>query len=471
MSRRVPIPLLVAVNLLSSGPVLASMSFGVLPKLADQYKCTKAKNSDQTVDVLLNGSSQRFQGIARVQSGKLVEVAGVIGDYYPSAVLPDGSAAQPIAAKTDEEWQGFMIEMRLTNQLIVERMKDKLPASGTGVMPGYGGFGGVGMGYGAGMPEPKNSKSDSGNDDVDSATNGGPWGQISSGMGYFGGGIYGMGFFGSDLISDQERAQIRQQAAQMAEARRIRKAQRLEKKRQQEEYDKIFAPPPPPPAPSAPPRVGDQVPPRLGEVIAQQERPGDRIVKLPRPGDAAMAQSRPGDKASLQVRPGDRVYFEKLRPGDLAALAPRPGDMVPKAAGAVIGTANSMTFTALLDPTTGKVVRILYREEQKASQAIRVLANPRSNDPIQGRVLEYVRRVQSLASCCEQDGKSGCDQRYSPDSQQAIQEFREETETTIGDIDGGGAIFNPFAGSVAPPGTYGPARPASQPVSRQPTAR
>lgn len=482
MSYRVQaLSLAVLACFLGEGAAIASMGMNTLPKLADQYQCTKAKNSDQTVDVLLNGSSQRFQGVARTHKGKLVEVAGVIGDYYPSAVLPGGSAAQPIAAKTDEEWQGFMIEMQMMNQLIMERMKDKFPQGSGGMMPGYGGFGGGMMGMTGGFGVPGSSESNADIKDAqkdlkeknqtDSNAGGGPWGQIGSGMAYFGGGLFGIGYVGGELISDQERAQIRQEAAQLAEAQRLRKAQRLEKKRQQAEYDKIFAPPPPPPAPSAPPRAGDQLPPRPGDVIAQSQRPGDLAAKVLRPGDAVMAQARPGDKAVEQIRPGDAAFYGKPRPGDVAALTPRPGDMVPQAAGAVIGTANSLTFTAHLDPATGKIVQILYREEQKPSQAIRVLANPKSNDPLQGRVMEYVRRVQGLASCCEQDAKPGCDQRYNPESQQALEAFRQETEAAIGDLDGGGAIFNPFAGAAVRPGTYGPARPASRPASRQPTTR
>jgi hypothetical protein len=205
---------------------------------------------------------------------------------------------------------------------------------------------------------------------------------------------FGVGYIGDELVTDQERAQIRQQAAQLAHVKRLKNAQKLESEQKRAEHEKIFAPPP-----------------------------------------------------------------------------PRPGDMVTRGRGAVIGTANSLTFTALLDPATGRVVQILYREEQKASQEIRALTNLKSNDPLQGRVMEYVRRVQSLAACCERDAKPGCDQKFSPESQRALQVFRKETEAAIGDLDGGGAIFHPFAGSAAQQANPALARPAARPALHKPTTR
>jgi hypothetical protein len=164
-------------SFLSEG-VSASLTIGALPRLADQYQCTRARNSDQTVDVLVNGSTQRFQGVARTHRGQLVEVAGVIGDYYPSAVLSGSSAAESIAAKADEEWQGFMIEMRMINKLIMERMKNKYPPDGGAMMGMSGGFGSLGM-----------RKNQLQKDNAEPDTDVGPWGQAGSGMAYFGGGL------------------------------------------------------------------------------------------------------------------------------------------------------------------------------------------------------------------------------------------------------------------------------------------
>lgn len=462
----------------------ASMPSPDLVKLADQYQCNKTSGTDQSVDVLLNGSSQRFQGVARTHGGKLIEVAGVIADYYPSAAPLESSASRAVANSAEGIWQEFMIEMQLTNKLIMERLKGSLPAGSEG-MPGYGPMGGMGMAGGIGFSGAPSSKkkfekeidqSESG-ETSPKASSDSPWGQSAGGplekptasVGLFGIGMGAMGYVGVDLISEQEREQIRQQAAEISIRERERRAAALEQKRLRREQERAFAPPVPPPAPTAPPRIGDQLPQRPGDLIAQQERPGDAIARRQRPGDAVMEHIRPGDEVVQRTRPGDYAVYMQQTPGDAAAMRLRPGDLVPPPAGSVIGTANSLTFTAVLDPRTGRIVQIQYREADKTAQSIRVISSPRSNDPVQNRVMEFVRRVQGLARCCQRDSTSTCDQRYSAESQQALKDFRQETESTLGEVGAGGALFNPFGS--APRGQVAPRQPSSRPATRQPTAR
>jgi hypothetical protein len=68
--------ILISVSIVGFFSNHADASSFTMAKLPDQYQCVKASGKEQVVDVLINGSSQRFQGVARSKDGRLIEVAG-----------------------------------------------------------------------------------------------------------------------------------------------------------------------------------------------------------------------------------------------------------------------------------------------------------------------------------------------------------------------------------------------------------
>jgi hypothetical protein len=361
-------------------------------------------------------------------------VAGVIADYYPSVT---GSGAEHHGLSTYRQSQIFAVQMQLMSKFIAR----KLEVAGKPPRPFGMGFGfGMAFGFGMGMPNTLTSEEADGAVGNDRKDDGGVTGVD-----------YDKPFY---LLTENELDEIEKKANEIIDRREEREARRLEQRQKREEHNRVFGPPPVPPAPLAPPRLGDRLPPRLGDVIALQARPGDEAMDKVRPGDSAMNKERLGDAA---------MYKE------------RPGDLVGRAAGAVIGTANSLTFTALVDPKTGKVSQIIYREENRPGKTLNFSENLKGNDALGRRIGEYIGRIQNVANCCAQDSKANCDQKFSPESQAQLKTFRNETAEAIREVDPGGSMFNPFGGGKASavgttsrPATVNPSNVNGQ---RRPTSR
>lgn len=444
---------------------VGNMVYGT--QIPDQYQCSKNTGDDHLIDVILNGS-QNFQGIARTQKGQLVEVAGVISDPYAVSIETKQEVDRAVENFKNGEWEVFSAELQLTNMLVAKKYKESGKADMSMMLMGGGMMGGFGMSMGGMNLSPQNSNENMSKDKEQTPNVlGGSRGMMSMAPGTSGGGgMFGMGFGfygGPSMVSAEEAASIRRQATEMIKEKRKREHELQAERQRRAEYNKLYGPPPTLERPALPQRAGDQVASRAGDAATQAKRPGDLAAETKRPGD--QVQARPGDNADT-LRPGDEAGYSP-KPGDMAMGKLRPGDAVPKAAGALIGTANSLTFTALIDPATGKVVRMIYRDENKPTQAMNYSGELKASDPIQGRVMQYVQRVQKYASCCQQDSKASCDQKYSPQAQEALKEFRKDTEEAIAaTFEPGGAIFNPFAGRPAPRGAYGPATPISPAKSR-----
>lgn len=441
----------------SSTPATAAM--GLIERVPDQYQCRKSSGDEATIDLILNGS-QNFQGIARTKKGQLVEVAGIIADPYAMSVETKQEVDRAVERYKNGEWEVFAAELQLTNQLMAKKYKEsgnnEMAEITSMLMMGGFGFGGSGATSSGGYPASnQNTSTDKGK----KSPYGGGMMSTAPGMGIgtgMGGGMFGYGFYGGpSMISTEEAASIRKQAVEIVTAKRKRDKDLQEEIARAAAYQKVYGPPPVPELPRVPDRPGDQVAARPGDLAVQTSRPGDIAAETLRPGDKV--KERPGDTIAATTRPGDMAVYGAMKPGDIAATQLRPGDKVPKAAGALIGTANSLTFTALIDPSTGKVVRMIYRDENKPTQAMTYTGDMKASDPLQSRVMQYVQRVQKYAACCQQDSTANCDQKYSPVAQEVLQEFRKDTEEALFSTEPGGAIFNPFTGRPAPRGTYGPA--------------
>jgi len=447
----------------------AAGSMGMMPepeRPKDRYQCSSIHKGVQNVDLLVNGGNERFQGIARLVNGKVVEVSGIVSSY--------AMRAPGVPIMTPEEESKLWARSRVFNNVLTKYMLEKFqkenpnapryvqgdeddekPANGVrtiapGEYPGdagggpgggmMGGFGFVGAYGGAGMPVP-NSK-------APVFANG-----FGAGFG-FGGGVFSMGM-GSQL-SAEDYAEVDRRVDEYVE----RKERRREERQARKDALKPFQPPPPPPAATAAPRRGDNLPERPGDIIARQMRPGDLIAQQPRPGDIAAAQPRPGDIAAEKTPPNDMQLIMARAP-----IPSRPGDLVEERRGAVIGRDGVYNFTAALHPQTGKIHYVHRTDAQNFTQLVVQNGQARSGDPQLSVINQFVARAQGYGECCKQDSKAKCDIKFDPKSQEALARFNEVAKNPDAVLRGepppadeGGAMYSPFGGSRPKPGVYGPAK-------------
>lgn len=449
----------------------AAGSMGFMPEFErpkDRYQCSPVQRGVQNIDLLINGSNERFQGIARLQDGKVVEVSGVVSSYAMQA--PGVPLITP--AEESKLWARWRVFNVVLSKFMIEKFKkenpnlpqyvqgdedDEKPANGMrmvapGEYPGsaggdpgggmMGGFGFVGAYGGAGAPA-SNSNSQG----------------FGSGFGSgFGGGVFSMGM--GTQLSAEDYAEVDRRVDEYIERKEKRREQRREERQARKDALKPFQPPPPPPAATAAPRRGDNLPERPGDVIARQMRPGDLIAQQPRPGDLAAAQARPGDIAAEKTPPNDIQLMLARTPIPL-----RPGDLVEERRGAVIGRDGVYNFTAVLNPQTGKVHYAHRTNAQNFTQLVVQNGQARSGDAQLSVINQFVARAQGYGECCKQDSKAKCDIKFDPKSQEALARFKEVTknpDAVLGEqpasTDEGGAMFNPFTGSRPRPGVYSPAK-------------
>jgi hypothetical protein len=432
----------VFVILVFGGLNQAAASMGMMPEIErpkDRYQCSPAQKGVQNIDLLINGGNERFQGIARLHNGKVVEVAGVVSSYamqapgVPLITAEEESKLWAHSQVFNQVFTKFMIEKfnkenPKAPQYVLADEDDEKPANGAraiapGEYPGEAaGNSGTGMrgGFGGG----------------------------------FGGGMFSMGM--GPQMSESDFAEVNRRVDEQIQKNELRRQKKLAR----EEALKPFRPPPPPPAATAAPRPGGNLPERPGDIIGRQMRPGDLIAQQPRPGDIAAAQPRPGDIAGEKTRPNDMQLMMARPP-----LPLRPGDLVEERRGAVIGRDGVYNFSAEVNPQTGKIQYAHRTNAQNFTQLVVQNGQARTGDSQFSVINQFVARAQGYAECCRQDSKTKCDIKFDPKSQEAIARFKEVAKNPGAVLSGqpapqdeGGAMFSPFSGSRPKPGVYGPAK-------------
>lgn len=431
----------------------------------DRYQCSAVQRGVQNIDLLINGGNERFQGIARLQDGKVVEVSGVVSSYAMQA------PGVPLITPADEvkEWARWRLFNVVLSRYMIEKFRkenpnapqfvqadedgDEKPGNGVrtvapGEYPGgagggmMGGFGFVGAYGGAGAPV-SNSKAQDFGSGFGSAFGGG-----------WGGGIFSTGM--GTQMSAEDYVEVNRRVDEII----VKREQRREARQARKDALKPFQPPPPPPAATAAPRRADNLPEPPGHIIGRQQKEGDRIA----------AELTPGQKASMQLRPGD-IAAQKTPPNDMQlalarpAVPLRPGDLVEERRGAVIGRGGVYNFTAVVNPQTGKVHYAHRTDAQNFTQLVVQNGRAMSGDAQLSVINHFIARAQAYGECCKQDSKAKCDIKFDQKSQEAMTRFNEVTKNPEAVLSGqpasseeGGALFNPFGGSRARPGVYGPAK-------------